>query len=369
MSVDWSALRKDFPVTRKWLYLDHASAGPLPKLVYEEGMACLKEYHTLSDLSFDRWIERREEVRRKVARLIGAKPQEIGFTHSTSEGMNIIADHLAHAREVVVGELEFPSSTVPWLYRGLPVRWVRARDGLLPVKDYQKKMGKRGGVVLSSYVQFINGFRQDLIALGAAKKSHSFVVNATQGLGVFPIDVRSCRIDALATNSYKWFLGGYGGGFVYISEKLLAAGKPAYAGWRSVRSKTPYGNRDFTLREDAARCEYGCPNFLNIFMMGRVLDYQREIGYDNIRRRILALTDELIQGLQALGLTIASPLLKEHRSGIVVFAHPAPMALAKQLLRRRVFVSPRGAGIRVAPHFYNNSADIQKFLRILKSVL
>ena len=369
MPVDWKEIRKDFPVTRKWLYLDHASAGPLPRPVYEEGVACLKEYHCLSDLSFDRWVRRREEVRGEVARLIGARPDEIGFTHSTSEGMNIICDHLQSAKEVVAGELEFPSSTVPWLYRDFPVRWVKAQSGILPVQEYQKVMGRSPGVLLSSYVQFINGFRQDLKALGSIKKNHRFVVNATQGLGVFPLNVRTCLIDALATNSYKWFLGGYGGGFVYISRELLARGKPAYVGWRSVRTKVPYGNRDFVLRKDAGRCEYGCPNFINIFMMGRVIEYQRQIGCENIRGRILSLCDDLIQGLQQLGLTIASPLEKKYRSGIVVFAHSDPIPLARRLLQRRVFVNPRGAGIRVAPHFYNNSQDIQKFLKILKTEL
>lgn len=369
MSADWAAIRKDFPVTRKWLYMDHASAGPIPRPVYEDAQATLKEYHQLSDLCFDHWQSRKEEVRGKIAALIGAHADEIGFTHNTSEGMNIICDHLPDAPEVITATLEFPSSTVPWIYRRKPVRWVKPRDGKLAVEDYRRQMRKKSGVIVSSFVQFVNGFRQDLPALGAAKGNHSFVVNGTQGIGVFPLDVRKSRIDALATNSYKWFLGGYGGGFVYLSRKLLAKGRPAYAGWRSVETKTYLANRDFTLRKDAARCEYGCPNFLNIFMLGSIIDYRRAIGYENIRERIVSLTDQLIEGLQRLGLEIDSPLEPKHRSGIVVFRHADPVPLAKALFRRRVYVNPRGAGIRVAPHFYNNPADIAKFLKILKTVL
>ncbi len=368
MPTDWNAVRKDFPVLNKWLYLDHAAAGPVPRPVYEQGAACLKEYHTLSDLCFDRWIQRREEVRGKIARLIGAHKDEIGFTHNTSEGMNIIADHLRDAPEVVSATLEFPSSTVPWIYRGKRIRWVSSRMGLLRPEDYQRRMGK-SGVLLSSFVQFGNGFRQDLNAMGRIKGRHRFVVNATQGLNVFELDVCRSRIDALATNSYKWFLGGYGGGFVYLSRELLRRGRPAHAGWRSVRLAVLYGNKDFTLREDAARVELGCPSFLNIIMMGAILDYNAALGRKAIARRVLDLGAELIEGLQKLGLKIASPLEEKHRSGIVVFEHKQPAPLAKALMKRRVFVSPRGVGIRVAPHYYNNSADIQKFLRILKGLL
>ncbi len=368
-SPNWQKIRKDFPVTRNILYLDHAAAGPLPRPVYEEGVAFLKQSHEVGDLYFDRWLEHREVVRAKVAELIGAHADEIGFTHNTSEAMNIIADHMPEAREVVLGTLEFPSSTVPWIHRNVPVRWVKPQDGKLSVDSYARAMGKRKGVIVSSLVQFCNGFRQDVKALGAAKKNHRFVVNSTQGLGVFPVNVRSDKIDALASGSYKWFLAGYGGGIVYLSRKLLAKGLPAYAGWRSIVSKKFLGNKDFTLRQDAGRCEYGCPSFQNIFMIGRAIDYQKAIGYENIAKKILELTAELIEGLQRLGLPVDSPLEPKHRSGIVVFAHADAQRLAASLYKRRVFVSARGAGIRVAPHFYNDSGDIQKFLNILKTVL
>ncbi len=368
--ADWKKIRKDFPVTRNFLYLDHAAAGPLPRPVYEEGVAFLKQSHVVGDLYFDRWLEHREAVRAKGAALIGAHADEIGFTHNTSEAMNIIADHMPEVREVVLGTLEFPSSTVPWIHRNVPVRWVKPHDGgKLSVDSYARAIDKPKGVIVSSLVQFCNGFRQDLKALGAAKKNHYFVVNSTQGLGVFSVNVRRDKIDALASGSYKWFLAGSGGGIVYLSRKLLAKGRPAYAGWRSIASKKYLGNKDFTLRQDAGRCEYGCPSFQNIFMIGRAIDYQKAIGYENIARKILELTAELIEGLQRLGLRVDSPLETKHRSGIVVFAHDDAQRLAASLYQRRVFVSARGAGIRVAPHFYNDSGDIQKFLKILKTVL
>jgi cysteine desulfurase/selenocysteine lyase len=90
-----------------------------------------------------------------------------------------------------------------------------------------------------SYVQFSNGFRCDLEELASIKGGHALVINASQAAGVFEIDVKRMKIDALCSTGHKWMLSGYGSGFVYISKELQAAARQRTIGWLSVQD--PYG--------------------------------------------------------------------------------------------------------------------------------
>ena len=363
--TDWNKIRKDFPITERFAYLDHASAAPMPMPVYRAVMRYYQELSGFADFSWNGWIARREEVRRKIAKLINADPEEITFTHSTSEGMNLIADLIAGEGAVLANTLEFPATTVPWIHRKAPLKFLKPSGGVISLGDIKRNLT---GIktILTSYVQFQNGFRQDLNAIGGIKGNRFFVVNATQGFGYLPIDVKRSRIDFLAANSYKWLMAGYGGGILYLNKKHLRRFKPSFAGWRSVLRAERFDNRTAHLKEDASRYEYGCPSFPHIFAIGKAIDYIVKIGLSRIEKRIRLLTDFLIHELKKDGFSILSPLASKHRSGIVVFYVKNSEKLTKQLLARRIYVSPRGGGIRVAPHFYNTEEEIAHFIRVLK---
>ena len=126
-------------------------------------------------------------------------------------------------------------------------------------------------------------------------------------------------------------------------------------------------NRRLEVKEDASRYEMGCPNFPGIFGLGAAIDYHSEIGVERIEERILALTDSLIKGLDARGFEIVSPREGRHRSGIVVFKVKDPESTCRALLKQGIYVSARGEGIRVAPHFYNTEGEIGTLLKKLES--
>jgi selenocysteine lyase/cysteine desulfurase len=366
--VNWSKIRKDFPITKRFTYLDHASASPMPKPVYEAVRRYYDELGGFADFSWNRWTARREEVRRKVARFIHAEPDEIAFTASTSHGMNLIAELIAEEGSVLTNELEFPATTVPFIWRNSKLKFLKSENGTIPISLIKRHLNSRIKTILTSFVQYQTGFRQDLEALGQIKGNRFFVVNATQGFGYLPIDVRRARIDFLATNSYKWLMAGYGGGILYVNRKWIKKLKPHSAGWRSVAHPEDFNNRKVVLKREASRYEFGCPPFPHIFAIGAALDYISEIGLNQITSRIHFLTGFLKNELKKLKLKILSPDEPEFQSGIVVFLIKNAEQLTNEFLKRRIYVSPRGGGIRAAPHFYNNEADLGKLIKVLKEI-
>ncbi len=365
MSSFWQKIRSDFPLTKKWVYLDHASGGPLPKPVYEKSLQYYKTHFKEADLAWPQWVEKREEVRRKVAHFIQAEPEEIAFTQSTSQGMNLIVELIAPKGTVLTNTSEFPSSTLPWLWRNARVIFQKEERGRIPLAKLKTLLTPSVKTVVTSFVQYATGFRQDLEALGKIKGSRFLVVNATQGFGAFPLDVEKSRIDFLCTNSYKWLMAGYGGGILYIRKKWLSKFRPASVGWRSMNHPEAMNNRKLDLRRDAGRYELGCPNFPAIFSLGAAIAYLSQIGIKKISNRILDLTGFAIESLERKGFEVITPREKQNRAGIVVFKINKAQKICRQLLRQNIYVSPRGAGIRIAPHFYNTFEEIESFIRQL----
>ena len=237
--INWDDVRAKFPVTTKSVYLNTAAAGPLAESTAKAGASYYEQMMNDGDVHWDEWLAQREEVRARVASFINAEPDEIGFTTNTSSGMNLIVDALEKHGEVISCDLEFPVTTIPWMHRRIPVHLVKSVDGVVRPEDLRAAMNTRTGIISMSYVQYSNGFRSNLEELGSIKGAHALVVNASQAAGVFEIDVKRMKIDALCATGHKWMLSGYGSGFVYISKELQAASRPRSIGWLSVQD--PYG--------------------------------------------------------------------------------------------------------------------------------
>jgi cysteine desulfurase/selenocysteine lyase len=365
MASFWQKIRKDFPITGKGVYLDHAAGGPIPLPVLSKIQAHQRENAMESDFAWMKWVKQREAARRTVAKFINADPEEVTFVSSTSQAMNYIAEMIASEGPVLSNTQEFPSSTLPWLWRRAQMVWQKPRSGKIDLVTMKTLLSPGIKTIVTSFVQYASGYRQDLEALGRLKGKRYLTVNATQGFGALPIDVKKWNADFLCTNSYKWLMAGYGGGVFYIKKELLAKLRPGTVGWRSMRVPELMDNQKMDLNPDAMRYELGCPPFPAIFAVAAACEYQMKIGLEKIEKRILELTDFAIEKLQQKGLEILSPLERQHRSGIVVFKVKDPAASWKKLLAKKIYVSPRGGGLRLAPHFYNSFEEIEKLVKAL----
>jgi selenocysteine lyase/cysteine desulfurase len=363
-SINWTEIRKQFPVTEKLAYLNSAAAGPVSIASQAAAAGYYEKMMRDGDVHWNRWLAEREAVREKVARFINAEPEEIAFTTNTSSGMNVIVDALEDRGEVISSELEFPVTTLPWMHRRIPVHLLPTVEGEVRIEDVLGAMTHNTGVIALSQVQFSNGFRIDPEAVGAIKGKHAFVVNASQSAGAFEIDVKRMQIDALCATGHKWMLSGYGSGFVYLSRELLEQSLPRTIGWLSVDHPFEMRNDEFRPRHDtAARVELGCPHFAGIFSLGASVDLMNEIGAANLQARVLELNSLLTSRLTENGWQVLSPLQNEDgRSGETLVSVDKAAEVVRHLFRRGVVVTEKPEGIRVATHFFNNEEDIERLI-------
>ena len=361
----WQKIRADFSITKNCIYLDHAAGGPVPRPVQEKVASYYKEHSEQSDFAWPKWMKQKEAAREIVARFIHADPSEIAFVQNTSHAMNLIAELLVAEGAVLTNTNEFPSSTLPWLWRKAQMVWQEPENFSLPVANLKRLLKPSVKTILASFVQYSSGFRQDLEKIGKIKAGRYFVVNATQGFGALKIDVKRWNADFLCTNSYKWMLAGYGGGVLYMNKKWLSKLRPSSVGWRSMRAPEKMDNRRLDLKPEASRYEMGSAPFPAIIAIGAALEYLSGIGVERIEKRILELTDFLIKGLEKKGFEVVSPQEPGSRSGIVVFKAKDPQKIWRKLLAHKIYASPRGVGIRVAPHFYNSFEEIETLLKKL----
>jgi cysteine desulfurase / selenocysteine lyase len=369
-SINWDEIRKQFPVTETVAYLNSAAAGPVSRAAQEAAAHYYELMMRDGDVHWNRWLAERETIRKRVAEFINAEPDEIAFTTNTSSGMNIIVDALEGQGEVISCELEFPVTTLPWMNRGIPVHLLPSVSGELRIDAVERAVTGRTGIISVSHVQFSNGFRVDVEQLGKTKGSHALVVNASQSAGVFEIDVKRMRIDALCATGHKWLCAGYGSGFVYLSREWLEQSRSRNLGWMSVQDPYAMRNNEIHARRDAsARGELGCPHFAGIFALGAAVDLVAGIGIKNIQERALSLNQSLTERLAESRWAVLSPLRhKATRSAETLVRSSEPAGIVAELRRGGVIVTEKPEGFRVATNFFNNEEDLIRLVEGLRQV-
>jgi cysteine desulfurase / selenocysteine lyase len=368
--INWSEIREEFPVCKKMVYLNPAGGSPVSKSAAQEGIRFYNEMLENGDTLWDEWLIRTEGVRERLAQYINAGKEEVAFTTNTSHGMNHVVQILKGSGSVLTMRDEFPSSTFPWLNQGFNVNFVEPENGAYSLPSIEKALTPDVKILVSSYVQYRTGFRQDIEKLGAfcQERNLIFVLNATQALGIFPVDVSKCHIDFLVFTGLKWLTTGYGIGGLFVNQKWLDKPLPA-AGWRSAVNPGLMDNNLLELKHAASVLEAGSPHFPTVFALGGALDLFNRIGKENIQTRVLNLTKILRSELEKLHLKIVSPSEENQLSGITVIKIDNPGILVKALREKGIFVSARGEGIRISVSIFNNEEDINRLTAALRELL
>jgi len=373
--MNWEQFRSQFPVKERWAFFDHAAVAPLPL----PAVNALKEY--ADDLAANgiavvgRWVNRVKQVRELSARLLNADPAGVAFIKNTSDGINWVAEGFPWkpGDNVVLAAEEYPSNQYPWMnqaHRGVAVRSVKSRGSRIAIDDLRAAMDDRTRIVALSFVEFASGFRNDLDAIGSMCRERGayFFVDAIQGLGAFPLDVRRTPIDFLAADSHKWLLGPEGIGIFWIRPELIDMLHPVGVGWNSVVDSTDFGKIDFRLKSGADRWEGGAPNVAGIHAMGASLKLLLDAGVAEVEDRVLALTDHLCEQAPRAGMEVFSSRLKGEKSGIVSLMTPGrdPNELKHRCRDAGVIVNQRLGRLRLSPHAYNTVDEIDRFLAAMK---
>ena len=373
-AVDWTAYREEFPVTRRWAYLDHAAVAPLSRPARDAALAWVADQTENGDVHESRWMQRIEEARDSAAALLGAEPNEIAFVKNTSEGLGLVAEGFSWkpGDNIVSAAEEFPANVYPWLNladRGVTLKQVPYRDGRIWPEDVEAALDDRTRLVTISFVEFSSGFRNDLDRLAQICHNRGvlLVVDAIQGLGVLPIDVRKSPIDFLSADGHKWLTSPEGAAIFFIRSEHLERLRTIGVGWKSVARHADYYTLDFRLKPSAARWESGSLNMPGVLGLGASVELFLGIGIHRIAERVLELTDYLCRRATEIGAAVRSSRLAMDRSGIVSLEIPPVnhRDLAFECRQAGIVVSHRGGRLRVSPHFYNTTDELDRLIEIL----
>lgn len=372
-AFDVAAIRQQFPVTERMLYLDSAHQSPLPSSVRAAIDAFLDEGSATGGPK-GIWLRRVEEVRARVARLLNCCPREIAFTKNTSEGLNVAAHALplASGDNVLMIEGDHPNNAYAWLNRrrrGVEVRMIPLATPVATAETFAPCVDTRTRVISLSHVSFHAGQRHDIAGIGrlCAERGIHLVVDAMQSVGVLSVDVRAMGISMLAAGCHKGLLVPQGLGVLY-AKKGLHCLPPAYlalAGLADPPQDLIARPDDLAARRDAGRFELGNLNLPGIHALGAALDLISGIGVANIEEHVLTLGDRLIERVDALGIALVGPRARADRSHIYVLGLAADAWLA-HFEENRVRVSPERDGIRISFGMFNTVDDVDRVAEIIR---
>ena len=357
-------------------YLNAASVSPMPRVTILEINRYLKERCTEGSRLELKWFKEVEDLRSIAAELIGADPEEVALVKSTTHGIQLVAWGFPWKKgdEVLVVKGEFPANIYPWLAlerKGVRVRFVEPSNGKVGIPEIERALTDKTRLLAISLVDYLTGHRRDLteIASFLHRRGVYVSVDAIQGIGVIPFNVKETNVDFLSSGGTKWLLSPMGTGIFYVKKEHLDMLELPLLGWRGVRDFLNFSNYDPTPREDARRFEGDTYNLAGLMGFRSSLRLILDIGVDEIWRRIKGLTDILIDGLLSLeGCEILTPL--DERAGIVTFRLMGAdsQKVWETLNQKLITISLREGWLRASPHFYNDEGDIERLLEELKRV-
>jgi len=369
----WEQYRSEFPVTKSLIYLNHAAVAPLTLRAATAMQGLAQDALDFGSLHYADWMAAYEGVRTATARLINADPREIAIVKNTSEGIATVAMGIRwKAGDVVVAFAEeFPSNFYPWKRLeavGVEVRWLSVFDD--PERIEQAAKGAK--LLAISFVQYLSGYRVSLEDIGAicGRNGCIFLVDAIQGLGAFPINVRTAKIDALAADGHKWLLGPEGCGVLYVRREIQEQIEPIEFGWTNVARYADYASRDMTLRPDAGRYECGTLNTIGCYGLRASIDFLLDVGIANVAMAVQALADQIATGARELGFELLGERAAATGAGIVSIRKPGLDAqlIVKRLKDKGIIAAARQGWVRLSPHFYVSSSEIDQLLAELSNV-
>ena len=346
--------REDFPYLNGRIYLNSAGAG----LAWRGQTAAASRYYDgAARMGADGqllWEEQGARTRERVARLLEVPFEDVGFYRNTSEVINLAANSIVWQAgdEVVVAKDDFPSVQWPWLKAeqagGKVIRVDPVAEDLRE-QQLLEALSPRTRVLAVSHVHTVTGTRLDLARLGRACREVGalLVVDGIQAIGAFALDLG--YVDVYASSVFKWLLSGFGVGIGVFRERARAMLTPAYRGYRNA--------------PPSSALQYADPSYPGLYVLDATLEYLEQIGWPVIYERVDRLAGRVVDAVAEAGITQVTPVIG--RAGIVTIRVGDPVGCADRLRDKAIHVVEKFGLVRISPHFYNTSEEIDRFAEAL----
>jgi len=366
-----------FEIDNDIIYLNYANMSPVLKSVKEAGINALERRTRPWKLTDKDWFGDAEVLRKNAANIFQTSEDNVAIIPSTSYGLATAAKNIdvKTGKSIVVIEDQFPSNFYVWddLSKKLDLKIITIKkqyDKLL-TDSILEKINSETGIVAIPHCHWIDGLLIDLERISKAVKEVNayLVLDLSQSLGVLPIDINKIDPDFAVAVGYKWMLGPYSLGYMYVSPKWHNKGKPLEYNW-----STRKGSEDFSkltaytpdYRTGARKFDMGEFSQFNTMPMSiAALDQILKWGVENIQSSIKVLTDIISENFSN-DKTYQKPLTPNAGHIIAVpIGNRNLQSLKKKFSENKIFVSIRGSSIRISPHVYNQSSDIANLLNCL----
>jgi len=361
-------------------YLNAAYMGPITKEAAEIGKQAVQNKLNPWSISINDFFDIPDKIYNLSSALIDAQACDMAIVPSVSYGIAIAANNIkvAKGQKIIVLADQFPSNIYRWQ------ELAQEKDAFVETVSWPDNgdwtaailaaIDEKTALVATPNAHWTNGTKIDLVAVGKRSRAvgASLVLDLTQTLGVMPFSVKDVDPDYMVTGCYKWLLGPYSFGFMYVAPRNQN-GKPIEESWigrkgadnfaRLVDYKDEYaaGARRFDMGEKS--------NFINAPIAASALKLINDLGVEHISNYIKSLTNYIAERAIALGLNVADDKQRVPNLIGINFKDGVPAHIAPALVAKDIFVSIRGDSIRVAPHIYNDKADIDRLFDVLEKNL
>ena len=371
--------RAEFPIVDSCTYLVSHSLGAMPR----RASAYLQQFaDEWSSRGVRAWHEGWWEIGRTtgdlLAPVLGVQPGSISMHQNVTVAMAIIAScHTFDSRRnrIVMTDLEFPSNM--YLFEGFrrygaDIAYVKSPDAMrTDLEALLDAIDDRTVLVPLSYVLFKSAYIQKVEAV--IEKAHRVgarvILDLYQAAGTVPLSVGRLGADFAVGGSVKWLCGGPGAGYLYVRPDLAGQLKPGIVGWAAHAEPFEFAPGAIAYADAPERFQSGTPNVPSLYSARAGYEIVAEIGVPAIREKSLRLTRRMMQMASEAGFRVNTPDRDDERGGSVIIDAPGGKAVADELIRREVIVDYRpGAGVRMAPHFYNTLEEIEHAMRMLTDI-
>lgn len=344
--------RASFPFVSEAVYLNTATAG-LAWQGLGEASAAFYQAKLRGICGRGEWVATAARARASLAALLGVQEDAVSFTGSATEALNLacLGLPLAPGSRIALAADEFPSvwqaclalrksgvDIVPIDIPGEAARGAAIAEAAAGVQ-----------AVAVSHAHWRTGTTVDLEQIGAACRANGawLIVDGVQAVGAIP--VRAGLADAYCGSSFKWLLGGFGLGFLTLSERLARQWTPPFRGYANE-----WPSRD---------PQYGHLDYPGIYALGASLAFLGSLGWDAIFRRVAQLSGRLSERLHRDGFEVLTP--RAATAGIVSIRRNDSRERVQRLAQQSIFVEDRDSILRASPHFYNTAAEIDRLVEAL----
>lgn len=387
---DIELIRKDFPVTKKKIYMNCGSFAPTPLSTIksitdflvrcsEEGpdSTSVQEYITLL----------MNELRKTLGRFINCDPEEIIFTQSTTEGLNYVASGIEWKKSDIIisrgGLHEHYANYFPWLYvskkYGIKLEETKIdKNGFFDLDKIEKIAKNRNSKLITlSHVLYNNGAIMPVGEIGKIARKHGVLlsIDAAQSVGTIKVDVKKIGCDFLAFPGFKWLCGPPGIGIFYCKKESAPLLIPKYIGGESAIITE---EKKLVYSDSPQKFQTGFRNYVGIAGLTSSLKYIQHVGIEAIRKMNMKIANEIIEQLRSIpGVSIFGPEDEKLRSSIVSFSTDSvlPKVMVSRLEENGIIVAERdivGGGkkkaVRASPHFFNTLDEVSTVVQNIKNI-